>query len=165
MGESIYIFKSAMKVFCLLLLVAVAAQAENCQVYKNGIESIFSKLPVVKSASEPNDGVCEDGEGWGCIAEIGVDPQGVQKCVEEAIGTASDCWDCVCWVMESVDGVSTVYTNQLEKLILRLQALYAEQMSTDLRRERATWISAAAESTGPTLPAGSIAETVGVHAP
>ena len=69
-----------------------------------------------------------------CIAEIGLDPNGVQKCVEvncqivhppnylnqtsrssmrtnqklelslsqEAIGTASDCWDCVCWVMESV---------------------------------------------------------------
>merc|ERR1711936_926607 len=31
-----------------------------------------------------------------------MDPQGVQKCVEEAIGTASDCWDCVCWVMESI---------------------------------------------------------------
>jgi len=69
--------------------------------------------PVVKSASEPNDGVCEDGEGWGCIAEIattvmdciaeiGMDANGVQKCVEEAIGTASDCWDCVCWVMESI---------------------------------------------------------------
>merc|ERR1711971_364774 len=57
-----------MKVLCLVLLVAVAAQAENCQVYKNGIESIFSKMPVVKSASEPNDGVCEDGEGWGWIA-------------------------------------------------------------------------------------------------
>ena len=69
------------------------------QVYKNGIENIFSKMvsifklsiypapyllieyiindniiiviqPVAKSASEPNDGVCEDGEGWGCIAEI-----------------------------------------------------------------------------------------------
>ena len=26
--------------------------------------------PAVKSASDPNDGVCEDGEGWGCIAEI-----------------------------------------------------------------------------------------------
>ena len=26
--------------------------------------------PAVKSESEPNDGVCEDGEGWGCIAEI-----------------------------------------------------------------------------------------------
>jgi len=102
-----------MKVLCLVLLFAVAAQAENCQVYKNGIESIFSKMPVVKSASDPNDGVCDDGEGWGCIAEIattvmdciaeiGLDPNGVQKCVEEAIGTASDCWDCVCWVMESV---------------------------------------------------------------
>jgi len=105
--------QSNMKVLCLVLLIAVAAQAENCQVYKNGIESIFSKMPVVKSSSEPNDGVCEDGEGWGCIAEIattvmdciaeiGMDPQGVQKCVEEAIGTASDCWDCVCWVMESI---------------------------------------------------------------
>jgi len=49
--------------------------------------------------------------------------------------------------------------------MLRLQALYDEQMSTDLRRERATWISAAAESTGPTLPAGSMAETTGVQAP
>merc|ERR1712130_529727 len=100
--ESIYIFKSAMKVFCLLLLVAVAAQAENCQVYKNGIESIFSKLPVVKSASEPNDGVCEDGEGWGCIAEIattvmdciaeiGVDPQvcrSVSRRQSEQLATA-----------------------------------------------------------------------------
>merc|ERR1712002_744468 len=94
--------QSTMKVLCLVLLFAVAPQAENCQVYKNGIESIFSKLPVAKSASEPNDGVCEDGEGWDCIAEIGVDPQGVQKCVEEALGTASDCWNCVCWVMESV---------------------------------------------------------------
>ena len=26
--------------------------------------------PAVNSASDPNDGVCEDGEGWGCIAEI-----------------------------------------------------------------------------------------------
>ena len=26
--------------------------------------------PMVKSASDPNDGVCDDGEGWGCIAEI-----------------------------------------------------------------------------------------------
>ena len=26
--------------------------------------------PAVKSVSDPNDGVCEDGEGWGCIAEI-----------------------------------------------------------------------------------------------
>ena len=22
--------------------------------------------------------------------------------MQEAIGTASDCWDCVCWVMESI---------------------------------------------------------------
>merc|ERR1711928_190487 len=106
-------FQINMKVLCLVLLIAVAAQAENCQVYKNGIESIFSKMPAVNSASDPNDGVCEDGEGWGCIAEtattvmdciaeIGLDPNGVQKCVEEAIGTASDCWDCVCWVMASV---------------------------------------------------------------
>ena len=29
--------------------------------------------PAVKSASDPNDGVCEDGEGWGCIAEIASD--------------------------------------------------------------------------------------------
>merc|ERR1711981_347569 len=105
MGVRIY-RQSRMKVICLLLLIAVAVHAENCQVYKNGIENIFSKLPAVKSESEPNDGVCEDGEGWGCIAEIattvmdciaeiGVDPQGVQKCVEEAIGTASDCWDCL----------------------------------------------------------------------
>merc|ERR1712186_105497 len=101
MGVRIY-RQSRMKVICLLLLVAVAVQAENCQVYKNGIENIFSKLPAVKSESEPNDGVCEDGEGWGCIAEIattvmdciaeiGMDPQGVQKYVEEAIGTASNC--------------------------------------------------------------------------
>merc|ERR1712110_772542 len=69
MGVRIY-RQSRMKVICLLLLVAVAVQAENCQVYKNGIENIFSKLPAVKSESEPNDGVCEDGEGWGCIAEI-----------------------------------------------------------------------------------------------
>merc|ERR1712223_2164105 len=73
----------------------------------------ISMKPAVNSASGPNDGVCEDGEGWGCIAEIattvmdciaeiGLDPNGVQKCVEEAIGTASDCWDCVCWVMASV---------------------------------------------------------------
>merc|ERR1712088_933765 len=63
-------FQISMKVLCLVLLIAVAAQAENCQVYKNGIESIFSKMPAVNSASDPNDGVCEDGEGWGCIAEI-----------------------------------------------------------------------------------------------
>merc|ERR1712047_172776 len=61
-------FQISMKVLCLVLLIAVAAQAENCQVYKNGIESIFSKMPAVNSASDPNDGVCEDGEGWGCIA-------------------------------------------------------------------------------------------------
>merc|ERR1712227_1071628 len=60
-------FQINMKVLCLVLLVAVAAQAENCQVYKNGIESIFSKMPAVKSASDPNDGVCEDGEGWGAL--------------------------------------------------------------------------------------------------
>merc|ERR1712158_239219 len=114
MGVRIY-RQSRMKVICLLLLVAVAVQAENCQVYKNGIENIFSKLPAVKSESEPNDGVCEDGEGWGCIAEIGMDPQGVQKCVEEAIGTASDCWDCVCWVMESVGlGCPTALTDTLQ---------------------------------------------------
>merc|ERR1711909_192593 len=72
--------QSTMKVLCLVLLVAVAAQAENCQVYKNGIESIFSKMPVAKSASDPNDGVCEDGEGWGCIAEIATT---VMDCIAE----------------------------------------------------------------------------------
>merc|ERR1712150_407754 len=91
----------SMKVICLVLLVAVAVQAENCQVYRSGLEAIFSKVPKPESLLTP-DGVCEDGEGWGCIAQIGMDPAGVQKCVEEAIGTASDCYDCVCWVMESV---------------------------------------------------------------
>merc|ERR1712083_30748 len=135
MGQSESIV--SMKVLCLVLLVAVAAQAENCQVYRSGLEAIFSKVPNPESLLTP-DGVCEDGEGWGCIAEIaksrfdkncllkntwpflvveserrgatvmdciaqiGMDPAGVQKCVEEAIGTASDCYDCVCWVMESV---------------------------------------------------------------
>merc|ERR1711978_591291 len=90
----------------------VAVQAENCQVYRSGLEAIFSKVPKPESLLTP-DGVCEDGEGWGCIgeiattvmdciAEIGMDPQGVQKCVADAIGTASDCYDCICWVMESV---------------------------------------------------------------
>merc|ERR1712077_91817 len=105
-------FQISMKVLCLVLLVAVAAQAENCQVYRNGLESIFSKVAKPESLLTP-DGTCDDGEGWGCIgeiattvmdciAEIGMDPQGVQKCVADAIGTASDCYDCICWVMESV---------------------------------------------------------------
>merc|ERR1712158_20173 len=102
----------SMKVICLVLLVAVAVQAENRQVYRSGLEAIFSKVPKPDSLLTP-DGHCDDGEGWGCVAEIattvmdciaqiGMDPAGVQKCVEEAIGTASDCWDCICWVMESV---------------------------------------------------------------
>merc|ERR1712211_127379 len=101
-----------MKVIAIVLLVAVAVQAENCQVYRSGLEAIFSKVPKSESLLTP-DGVCEDGEGLGCIgeiattvmdciAEIGMDPQGVQKCVADAIGTASDCYDCICWVMESV---------------------------------------------------------------
>merc|ERR1712004_220589 len=101
-----------MKVIAIVLLVAVAVQAENCQVYRSGLEAIFSKVPKPESLLTP-DGVCSDGEGWGCIgeiattamdciAEIGMDPQGVQKCVADAIGTASDCYDCICWVMESV---------------------------------------------------------------
>merc|ERR1712113_1089778 len=81
-------------------------------VYRSGLEAIFNKVPKPESLLTP-DGVCSDGEGWGCIgeiattvmdciAEIGMDPQGVQKCVADAIGTASDCYDCICWVMESV---------------------------------------------------------------
>merc|ERR1712137_484550 len=83
-----------MKVIAIVLLVAVAVQAENCQVYRSGLEAIFSKVPKPESLLTP-DGVCEDGEGWGCIgeiattvmdciAEIGMDPQGVQKCVADA---------------------------------------------------------------------------------
>merc|ERR1711894_547455 len=95
----------SMKVICLVLLVAVAVQAENCQVYRSGLEAIFSKVPKPESLLTP-DGHCDDGEGWGCIgeiattvmyriAEIGMDPAGVQKCVEEQLeqpaiaGTAS----------------------------------------------------------------------------
>merc|ERR1712004_375702 len=101
-----------MKVIAIVLLVAVAVQAENCQVYRSGLEAIFSKVPKPESLLTP-DGECSDGEGWGCIgeiattvmdciAEIGMDPAGVQKCVTDAIGTASDCYDCICWVMSSV---------------------------------------------------------------
>merc|ERR1719208_115400 len=51
-----------MKVIAIVLLVAVAVQAENCQVYRSGLEAIFSKVPKPESLLTP-DGVCEDGEG------------------------------------------------------------------------------------------------------
>merc|ERR1711953_177541 len=59
--------RTNMKVIAIVLLVAVAVQAENCQVYRSGLEAIFSKVPKPESLLTP-DGVCEDGEGWGWIA-------------------------------------------------------------------------------------------------
>lgn len=63
-------------------------------------------------------------------------------------------------------GSATVCTNQLEKLIRRTTGLQVAWTATDLNREKATWISVTVDwSTGPTLPAGSIAETTGAFAP
>merc|ERR1712080_624294 len=53
---------------------------------------------------------CSDGEGFGCIGEIlgtvmsciaaaGMNPVAVFTCVTGVINAASDCYDCICWVM------------------------------------------------------------------
>jgi len=49
--------------------------------------------------------------------------------------------------------------------MLRLHGWKLEWIETDLRRDTATCMSDADESTGPTLPAGSIADTTADEMP
>merc|ERR1712055_243912 len=98
-----------MKVIVLLCAVVAAVSANaipnTCQLSHN----IVKKLATELSSHYP-DVTCEDGEGFACageiattvmdcIASVGTDPDGIMKCVQEAITTAGDCYDCICWVM------------------------------------------------------------------
>merc|ERR1739848_343251 len=106
-----------MKLAVSLLVVAVVAMADDCQVYRDTLQKFTMEMAARQerpaSLAAP-DGVCEDGEGWACsmeivevvmecIASIGTgNPLGIYQCVMDAIGAGSDCADCVCWVMSFV---------------------------------------------------------------
>ena len=63
------IFKNVITLTVLIITTIVIIVTIVVIIVANAIINIMLQ-PAVNSASDPNDGVCEDGEGWGCIAEI-----------------------------------------------------------------------------------------------
>merc|ERR1711934_1138867 len=98
-------------VLCIAFAVAAASTQNTCQVERD----IAAKLAKDISArtqvqTRSVAGECSDGEGFACIGEIlgtvmscigavGLNPIAVFGCVTGIISAASDCYDCICWVM------------------------------------------------------------------
>jgi len=101
--------KFAVVLFAVLAIAAANTVPETCKFEKE----VISKLAKDLSALQPRgDGECSDGEGFGCIGEIlqavmdclgaFTNPIQILTCAQEAVGVASDCYDCVCWIMSYV---------------------------------------------------------------
>merc|ERR1711944_19795 len=99
----------------IILLCAVAAVSANAvpntyQVQKNLVDKLSKEASKHYPPGTKGDGVCEDGEGFGCIGEVTsaiascvlqghFDGAALFACLQEIISAAGDCYDCICWAM------------------------------------------------------------------
>merc|ERR1712018_609684 len=104
-----------MKVIILLCAVVAAVSANavpnTCQVQKNLVDKLSKEASKHYPPGTKGDGVCEDEEGFGCIGEItsaiatcviimqGHFDADLVACMQEIIGAAGDCYDCICWTL------------------------------------------------------------------
>merc|ERR1712203_369470 len=76
---------------------------------ESGRQAIKGSLQALPPGTK-GDGVCEDGEGFGCIGEVTsaiascvlqghFDGAALFACLQEIISAAGDCYDCICWAM------------------------------------------------------------------
>merc|ERR1712053_43833 len=59
-----------MKVIILLCAVVAAVTANTCQEQKNLVDKLAKEASKHYPPGTKGDGVCEDGEGFGCIGEV-----------------------------------------------------------------------------------------------
>merc|ERR1712218_228349 len=86
-----------MKVIILLCAVVAAVTANTCQDQKNVVDKLAKEASKHYPPGTKGDGVCEDGEGFGCIGEV---TSAIATCVLQGIiSAAGDCYDCICWAM------------------------------------------------------------------
>merc|ERR1711890_130200 len=95
-----------MKVIILLCAVVAAnAVPDTCQVHKNLVDKLGKEASKHYPAGAKGDGVCEEGEGFTCIGEISsavftcATSPNILTCIQGIIDSASDCYDCICWVV------------------------------------------------------------------
>merc|ERR1712038_1450619 len=99
-----------MKVIILLCAVVAAVTANTCQDQKNVVDKLANEASKHYPPGTKGDGVCEDGEGFGCIGEVTsaiascvlqghFDGAALFACLQEIISAAGDCYDCICWAM------------------------------------------------------------------
>merc|ERR1711863_222250 len=101
---------SIMKVIIVVAAVSANAVPNTCQVQKNLVDKLSKEASKHYPPGTKGDGVCEDGEGFGCIGEVtsaiascvlqgNFDGAALFACLQEIITAAGDCYDCICWAM------------------------------------------------------------------
>merc|ERR1711963_49382 len=126
MGSTLWTFKMNKAFIFVLVAFAAVASAQNppvahraqpqCKVDKEayvslakGYERIQRGQYTTKEYAE-----CVEGAGIACVVEIGATATqcwfevglvvGIIDCIVNIIGAGSDCYPCVCWVIESLWG-------------------------------------------------------------
>merc|ERR1719412_1569224 len=95
-----------LKLFAILALAAVVSAnvvPNTCEAEKETIHQLAMILPGARADCGFTDGLWCVGEIGAVIAECvatGWTGVGLVGCVTGVIGAASDCFNCVCWVIE-----------------------------------------------------------------
>lgn len=110
------------KVFVFVLIAfAAVASAQNppqpqCRVDKEAVVSLAQAYERILRGQYTSKvyAECVEGAGVACVIEIGTTATecwfevglvvGIIDCIVSVIGVGSDCYPCICWVIESLFG-------------------------------------------------------------